>query len=39
MTHWLHAWVAPLDTVLFHFGQDAVTWAELLGFGTGAVGV
>jgi nicotinamide mononucleotide transporter len=31
--------VAPLDVVLFHFGQDAVTWAELLGFATGAVGV
>lgn len=31
--------VAPLNTVLFHVGQDAVTWAELLGFVTGAVGV
>jgi nicotinamide mononucleotide transporter len=31
--------VAPLNVVLFHFGQDAVTWAELLGFVTGAVGV
>jgi nicotinamide mononucleotide transporter len=31
--------VAPLNLVLFHFGQDAVTWAELLGFATGAVGV
>ena len=31
--------VAPLNVVLFHFGQDAVTWAELLGFLTGAVGV
>ena len=39
MMHWLDGWVAPLNTVLFHFGQDAVTWAELLGFGTGAVGV
>ncbi|HET9168803.1 MAG TPA: nicotinamide riboside transporter PnuC [Actinospica sp.] len=39
ITHWLDAWVAPLNAVLFHFGQDAVTWAELLGFGTGAVGV
>ncbi|MCD0484002.1 nicotinamide riboside transporter PnuC [Streptacidiphilus sp. ASG 303] len=28
--------VAPLNTVLFHAGADAVTWAELLGFGTGA---
>jgi nicotinamide mononucleotide transporter len=33
----LHALVAPLNAVLFHFGQDAVTWAELLGFATGAV--
>jgi len=31
--------VGPLNTVLFHVGQDAVTWAELLGFVTGAVGV
>jgi len=31
--------VAPLNAVLFHFGQDAVTWAELLGFATGAAGV
>jgi len=31
--------VAPLNVVLFHFGQDAVTWAELLGFLTGALGV
>jgi nicotinamide mononucleotide transporter len=31
--------VAPLNVVLFHFGRDAVTWAELLGFATGAVGV
>jgi len=38
-THWLDSMVAPLDIVLFHFGQDAVTWAELLGFGTGALGV
>ena len=37
MTHWLDSWVAPLNTVLFHFGQDAVTWAELLGFITGAL--
>ncbi|MFF7191954.1 nicotinamide riboside transporter PnuC [Streptomyces sp. NPDC008222] len=28
--------VAPLNTVLFDFGRDAVTWAELLGFATGA---
>ena len=31
--------VAPLNVVLFHFGQDAVSWAELLGFVTGALGV
>lgn len=29
--------VTALNTVLFNFGADAVTWAELLGFGTGAV--
>ncbi|WP_055588060.1 nicotinamide riboside transporter PnuC [Streptacidiphilus griseoplanus] len=28
--------VAPLNHVLFHLGADAVTWAELLGFATGA---
>jgi nicotinamide mononucleotide transporter len=28
--------VAPLNTVLFDFGDDAVSWAELLGFATGA---
>lgn len=39
MNRWLNDLVAPLNTVLFHFGRDAVTWAELLGFGTGAVGV
>lgn len=38
-THWLDSLVAPLNVVLFNFGQDAVTWAELLGFATGAVGV
>jgi nicotinamide mononucleotide transporter len=38
-THWLDSLVAPLNIVLFHFGQDAVTWAELLGFATGALGV
>jgi nicotinamide mononucleotide transporter len=32
-------WVGPLNVVLFHFGRDAVTWAELLGFATGAIGV
>ena len=30
--------IAPLNVVLFHFGQDAVTWAELLGFATGGGG-
>jgi nicotinamide mononucleotide transporter len=39
MAHGLDSFVAPLNVVLFHFGQDAVTWAELLGFATGAVGV
>lgn len=29
--------VAPLNTVLFDVGADAVTWAELLGFATGAL--
>ncbi|MFG2812606.1 nicotinamide riboside transporter PnuC [Streptomyces sp. NPDC048410] len=29
--------VAPLNQELFKLGQDAVTWAELLGFVTGAV--
>jgi nicotinamide mononucleotide transporter len=34
---WLASLVAPLNTVLFTFGNDAVTWAELLGFLTGGV--
>jgi len=33
----LHDLVDPLNAVLFHFGQDAVSWAELLGFVTGAL--
>ncbi|MFE0351290.1 nicotinamide riboside transporter PnuC [Streptomyces griseoluteus] len=33
----LGGWIAPLNHQLFHLGQDAVTWAELLGFATGAV--
>ncbi|WP_037577775.1 nicotinamide riboside transporter PnuC [Phaeacidiphilus oryzae] len=37
LAHWLDSLVAPLNAVLFHFGQDAVTWAELLGFATGAL--
>jgi nicotinamide mononucleotide transporter len=37
--HILSDLVAPLNTVLFQFGRDAVTWAELLGFATGAAGV
>src|SRR5215469_13201740 len=36
---WLAQLVAPLNRVLFHLGADAVTWAELLGFITGAAGV
>jgi nicotinamide mononucleotide transporter len=34
MLDWL---VNPLNTVLFHLANDAVTWAELLGFITGGV--
>jgi nicotinamide mononucleotide transporter len=37
ITHWLDSWVGSLNTVLFDFGHDAVTWAELLGFVTGAL--
>ena len=37
MLDWLARLVAPLNTVLFHMGADAVTWAELLGFITGAI--
>ena len=33
---WLADLVAPLNRVLFHLGADAVSWAELLGFITGA---
>ncbi len=36
-TDTLGALVAPLDHQLFRLGQDAVTWAELLGFVTGAL--
>ena len=36
VSHALSELVAPLNTVLFHLGQDAVSWAELLGFATGA---
>lgn len=36
---WLAHLVAPLNQVLFHLGADAVSWAELLGFVTGAAGV
>ena len=39
VNHFLTDLVAPLNTVLFHAGRDAVTWAELLGFATGAIGV
>jgi nicotinamide mononucleotide transporter len=38
-THWLNSLVAPLNVVLFNFGRDAVTWAELLGFASGALSV
>jgi nicotinamide mononucleotide transporter len=37
--HWLDSLVAPLNAVLFNFGRDAVTWAELLGFASGAISV
>jgi nicotinamide mononucleotide transporter len=37
MLDWLTRLVAPLDTVLFHMGADAVSWAELSGFITGAI--
>jgi nicotinamide mononucleotide transporter len=37
MSSWLAHLVAPLNVVLFHLGNDAVSWAELLGFLTGAV--
>ena len=37
VSHALSELVAPLDTVLFQLGQDAVTWSELLGFATGAL--
>src|SRR5689334_22377880 len=33
--HWLDEISAPLNVVLFHLGNDAVSWAELLGFITG----
>jgi nicotinamide mononucleotide transporter len=36
---WLAAVVAPFNHVLFTVGNDAVSWAELLGFITGAVAV
>lgn len=34
---WLNDWVAPLNHVLFQLGDDAVSWAELLGFVTGGL--
>lgn len=37
MLDWLGNLVAPLNTVLFQMGADAVSWAELLGFITGAI--
>jgi nicotinamide mononucleotide transporter len=36
---WLADLVAPLNHVLFHLGADDVSWAELLGFLTGALAV
>jgi nicotinamide mononucleotide transporter len=37
MLDWLARLVVPLNRVLFHLGADAVSWAELLGFVTGAI--
>jgi nicotinamide mononucleotide transporter len=37
LTDTLGDFVAPLDVAQFRIGQDAVTWAELLGFVTGFV--
>jgi nicotinamide mononucleotide transporter len=34
---WLTSTVAPLNAVLFTLGNDAVSWAELLGFLTGGL--
>jgi nicotinamide mononucleotide transporter len=39
MTAWLAQLVAPLNAVLFHVGNDNVSWAELLGFLTGGASV
>lgn len=35
MIDWLGHLVEPLNHVIFHLGNDAVSWAELLGFLTG----
>src|SRR5580658_7882814 len=39
MVTWLSHVVAPLNRVIFILGNDHVTWAELLGFVTGAAAV
>jgi nicotinamide mononucleotide transporter len=39
MLSWLEQLVAPLNTVVFVLGNDHVSWAEILGFVTGAAGV
>ncbi|ASW55423.1 nicotinamide riboside transporter PnuC [Plantactinospora sp. KBS50] len=36
MLAWLAQLIAPLNAVLFRIGNDAVSWAELLGFVSGA---
>jgi nicotinamide mononucleotide transporter len=36
MLSWLEQLVAPLNTVVFVMGNDHVSWAEILGFVTGA---
>ena len=37
MIDWMASLVSPLNVVLFTLGNDAVTWAELLGFLTGGL--
>jgi nicotinamide mononucleotide transporter len=39
MLNWLEQLIAPLNTVVFVLGKDHVSWAEILGFVTGAAGV
>ena len=39
MLNWLEQLIAPLNTVVFVMGNDHVSWAEILGFVTGAAAV